>query len=947
MYRFYRSKLSSKFFLITFLSLNGLLIISSCAVYYLSNNFLAFHLNEDLSRTVTKVRQIVETSASLSVRNYLRGIAEDYVQSAEALHKQFLADTTSLQDAKDSLAESMLAKSIGASGYIYVLDSNGIVKVHPRTGVLGQNVSEHSFVREQISKKKGFIQYLWKNPGEPEERQKVLYMEYFEPWDWIISVSAYKDELPQLIQPSDFQDVILSNEINENGYPFVIKNNGDVLVHPTIQGNVLRDYPLYKELFKKLIDQSEGKIFYDWQEPSDKSEHKKVMLFDTIDDYGWVVAATGYVDEFYHPLRVLKNIFIGVLILGLFVSLLVSYYLSRIITTPLKRLVEELSTKNGDLNPLDAKYPNEVEAISTFCSNYIQELKYKNIQLTQLMEEKEKSAFNLSIFKEVFENIVEGISITDAEGTIVLCNPAFSRITGYLQEEAVGKNPRILKSDRHPASFYENIWKKILEEGYWSGEIWNKRKSGEIYPEWLTITAIKDKDQVITHYAAVFNDISDIIEQQKEIQFLAYYDHLTNLPNRLSVSKKLGEMVSAAIRQGDLVVCLAVDIANFKTFNDSMGHDNGDILLKSFVDRVRPVLREEDLFGRIGGDDFIISFVCKVQDSTAPIRVINRLFQCLQEPFFVAGKSIHLVLQIGVAIFPKDAEYSEELLKNANIALQNTKSSFENSYCFFDEKMEISINKKLHYLEKIREGIKNDEFVPFFQPKVDLVTDQVVGMEALARWKTGDTLVNPGDFIPVAEKSGLIVPISEQIYEKAFLATRELRESGYDLSVSVNLSPAQFEDEDFINNLLSLRKRTGLSTDHIELEITESILFDNSGQTRDVLKTLSSVGFTISIDDFGTGYSSLQYLKKLPLDTLKIDMTFVSGIGIDQNDENLVQTIVLLAKQFGLHIVAEGVEKEAQIEFLKNLGCEQGQGFFYGKPMVAADFKEYLSKRLK
>ena len=940
-----RSKLSYKIFLTTASALCGLLILSSWVVYSITYSIITSHLKENLYKTVSSVRQIVETSASLSVRNYLRGIAEEYVQRAGDFHQKSLDGILTKQDAQESMRQFILSKPIGTSGYLYVLGSDGIVKIHPQYEMLGRNVSDQSFIQEQINKKQGFVEYEWQNPGDASKKQKVLYMEYFEPWDWIVSVSAYREELPQLVLPSDFKEVVLSIKINENGYPFVLKTNGDMLAHPTIQGNVVKDKLPNKEFFIKLIEMANGQLFYKWTDPIDGSVKEKIIVFETIKDYGWLVASTGYVNDFYAPLHLLKKIFIALFFLGLFISFAISYHLSRLVTSPLNKLINELSENSKEIGPFKANFSNEIQAISSFCSEHIHELKSKNDQLTKLNADQKQSALNLSIFKEVFENVVEGISITDSNGIIILANPAFALITGYSIEEAIGNNPKILKSNRHPPIFYEKMWSKIKKDGYWSGEIWNKRKNGDIYPEWLTITAIHDNKKEVSHYAAVFNDISKIVEQQEEIQFLAYHDHLTDLPNRILVLQRLKQMISECARQGGEVFCLAIDLDNFKTFNDSMGQDNGDILIRKFVDRVKPMLREEDTFGRIGGDDFVISVILQSREQTAPLKIVNRLFECIDEPFNIAGHKIHLILHIGISVFPKDAENADIIFKNANIALQSAKTSNSNSYSFFNSEMESSINKKLHYLEKIRDGIKGDEFIPFFQPKVDLKTGKVKGMEALARWKSNDLLVNPGDFIPIAEESGLIVPISKQIYQKAFKETLRLHKMGHFLSVSVNLSPAQFQDEYFVENLISLHKASGLEAKYIELEITESILFDNTGPTGDILETISSLGFSISIDDFGTGYSSLQYLKQLPLNTLKIDMSFVSGIGIDQNDENLVQTIVLLAKQFDLSIVAEGIERENQVRFLKKIGCEDGQGFFYGRPMSAADFTEWLDAR--
>ena len=939
-------KLSYKIFISVFATLSALFILSSWIVYSLTDSIITSHLNQDFTKTVDGIRQVVEKSASLSRRSYLRAIAEQYKDIAGVFYRQALAGKITEAEAKHTMTDLMMSHKIGNSGYIYIIDSNAIVKVHPKNDVLGMDVREELFVKKQLNKKSGYLEYTLKNPDDLVERQKVLYMSYFKPWDWIISVSAYRDELGQLIQQNDFNEELRSVKVMENGYSFVIDLQGNIILHPHLEGNVF-EHPAYAKFMQDLIKSKRGKFIYDWIDPADGLEKEKIIIFDTIDEHGWLVAATSYIKDFYAPLKILKNIFIGLLLTGLLLSVFISYFLSRSITSPLKNLIRDLSAHSDDncLNQPSIDQLNEIESLSSYFAVYIDQIRANNRHLEKLNAEQRESALKLSIFKEVFDNIVEGISVTDKEGTIVLTNPAFTKITGYSASEAIGQNPRILKSDRHPSEFYENMWKQIREQGYWTGEIWNTRKSGEVYPEWLTISTVKNCDGEINHYAAVFDDITTLIEQKEKIHFLAYHDHLTNLPNRLTIQERLKELMSEQSRQGGNVVCIVIDLDNFKPFNDLMGQEYGDALLKEYAERTKAILRPEDVLGRIGGDDFVLLFTTPQKGNHHVLQIANRLFSSVNTPFDIAGHKTQITLNLGIAVFPDNARNPDELLKRANLALHKSQETKGNSISFFDSKFEDTIKKKLYFLNQIRLGVENDEFVPFFQPKVDLITGEIRGMEALARWTLDGKLVNSADFIPIAEESGLIISLSAQIYKKAFHETVKFHESGHFLHLSVNLSPAQFQDEYLIDRLLTIQKESGLDAKYIELEITESVLFNNTDHAKEILGTLAGHGFSISIDDFGTGYSSLQYLKQLPINTLKIDMTFISGIGNDKNDENLVQTIAILAKQFGLRVVAEGVERQDQIDFLIDQKCEDGQGYFYGKPMSSVDFTKWLSER--
>ncbi|OGR18135.1 MAG: hypothetical protein A2X81_16090 [Desulfobacterales bacterium GWB2_56_26] len=944
---FNKSRLSYKIFITLSGVLFSLFFFGTWIFYVLIQNILNERLEENLHSTVAGARQVVETSATLSTRSYLRSLAEQNRNVIEDLHRQEKEGRLSRQEAQLRARDILLAQRLASSGYIYIINSAGHLAVHPKKEMEGADMHEHWLARMQVERKQGFLEYEWQNPGEAEPRQKILAMEYFAPWDWIISVTAYRDELAQLVNIADIRDEVLAVKIGREGYLAIFDRQGEILAHPYLKGNIHNLPKENADLLQGFIETKEGRQTYDGVDPRSGVTREKIAVFSTLDNFGWLVVATGTIEDFYAPLATLRRIFLCLFTVAVVASIVVSIYLSRSITAPLNRLLAHLSSHSDEPRPIlpASTEKDEIEELSDYFRNYVRHLHESNRRLAELLEEQKQTALDLSIFKEVFLNIVEGISITDAQGTIIQANPAFEKITGYTAAEAIGSNPKLLKSNRHPPEFYQEMWASIQEKGFWTGEIWNKRKNGDIYPEWLTISAVRDQNGQTSHYAAVFNDITTVVRQQERIQFLAYHDHLTELPNRLLVLERMHQAFSACRRHGGVIACMILDLDNFKTINDSSGHEVGDLVLKEFVARILPTVRVEDTFGRMGGDEFVLLFHNLTKEVEHILPVVARLHEKVEEPFFVEAQKIYMTLSVGIAIFPSDAETKEDLLKRADLALYSAMQIQGNSSSFFSMEMETEVKKKLYYLGRIRSGLENREFLPYFQPKVDLFSGKVIGMEALARWQSAGKLISPADFIPISEQSGLIVPLSKQIYEQAFRETAKLLAQGHTLTVSVNLAPSQLQSPNFLEELVEIQEKSTLPARFIELEVTESSLMKDVEQSRRILDQLDRLGFKISIDDFGTGYSSLQYLKQIPRHTLKIDMSFVSGIGTDLDDEKLIETIVLMARQFELTIVAEGVETPSQETFLRNLGCHYGQGYLYGKPMDIAIFTEWLEKR--
>lgn len=549
--------------------------------------------------------------------------------------------------------------------------------------------------------------------------------------------------------------------------------------------------------------------------------------------------------------------------------------------------------------------------------------------------EKMESEVKLRLYEKVFETAQEGITITGPDGSILVVNPAFTAITGYSAQEAIGQNPRILKSEHHPDEFYQAMWRSLTNEGLWTGELWNRRKSGEAYPEWLSITAVRDEHGAVSHYIAVFHDITAMKEKEAEILRMAYYDPLTGLPNRAMLQEKFGVALFRAEKESVCYAVVYVDLDNFKLVNDSLGHDAGDELLVEVGRRFQRLVRSEDVVARLGGDEFVFLFAHPGERCVDSHVYSERIQKALAAPVRVKGQEIFVTPSIGIARYPEDGVTIQALLKHADLAMYSAKSMGKNQFRLFDEEMTARASARLSLENRLRMALGHQEIFPLFQPKVDLCTGQVIGAEALARWVVDDgTVVSPMDFIPIAEETGLIVPLGKSILEQSCRAIRTVAaQTGKALGIAVNVSARQFRHEGFVDDIRSIVRDAGISFESLELEITESLLLGDIGVVGDKLRVLSGLGLSVSIDDFGTGYSSLSYLSQLPIDRIKIDRSFVLRLPGESSDVELLQAIIQMGKSLRMRVLAEGVETAEHARTLAQMGCDEAQGYFYGKPM--------------
>ncbi|MEW8026437.1 MAG: EAL domain-containing protein [Candidatus Thiodiazotropha sp.] len=542
----------------------------------------------------------------------------------------------------------------------------------------------------------------------------------------------------------------------------------------------------------------------------------------------------------------------------------------------------------------------------------------------------------LRLADRAFQNTAEGITVTDVNGDIVSTNPAFEAITGYTHEEVMGKNPRVLKSGHHEPSFYRDMWDTLSKTGHWRGEIWNRRKNGDVYPEWLTISAVKDGNGETTHYVGVFTDISQIKEAQDQINFLAHHDALTRLPNRALFRERFDHALMHAQRESNSIALLFLDLDRFKTVNDTLGHPMGDQVLLKVSERMSQIIRASDTLARLGGDEFVLLLEEQTDAQHAAV-VARKLIDLFSKPMIIGEHELVVTASIGITLYPNDGDDPDMLIRHADRAMYDAKQQGRNTYRFFTQALAEGALERLMMENELRRAINRNELILHYQPIVNLETQQLQGIEALVRWRHPERgVIAPGLFIELAEEIGIIGEIGQWVLRAACTQLAGWDRDGFKVPrISVNLSVQQIDREGLIALVSQELKNSGLSPERLELEVTESMLIRNPDLSRTVLSELKTIGVKIAIDDFGTGYSSLAYLKLLPLDRLKIDQSFVQDIGRDANDEAIVRAIIAMSKSLGLESVAEGVEKTHQAQFLKQEGSDLAQGYLYSRPLPA------------
>jgi diguanylate cyclase (GGDEF)-like protein/PAS domain S-box-containing protein len=546
------------------------------------------------------------------------------------------------------------------------------------------------------------------------------------------------------------------------------------------------------------------------------------------------------------------------------------------------------------------------------------------------------SAYHLA--KIAFENASEGMMVMDANANILSINQSFTAITGFNQQEVFGTVPKALQVTEREA------WRHLQLDGQWRAELLNHRKNGEAYQERLTVNAVKNQQDETIYYVGVFADITEAKHSQNRLHELVNHDPLTGLPNRRLFNELLEHAIKRAEREHHQIALLFVDLDRFKAINDSLGHQVGDKLLYEVSKRIHHAMRDSDIVARLGGDEFLVMMDMIKHPQDAAL-IAQKIIYALQVEFFIDGKEIFIGASVGISIFPKDGSDVDSLIKAADIAMYQVKNRGKNNHCFYSEDLSKNAVERFTIESQLRHALERNQFEMYYQPQISLLTGDIIGAEALIRWRHPDLgLVSPARFIPIAEETGLIVQIGEWVLRQAALQAIQWINDGYTMQwISVNVSGVQIMRSNFYDTVYGILIETNCNPNILELEITESTVMQNTEFVIDTFNNIKQLGVRVAIDDFGTGYSSLSNLKRLPLDKIKIDQSFVRGLPDDLDDAAITNTINAMACSLGFTVIAEGVETLAQATFLKNMGCLEAQGYLYSKPVTAAEFTKLLA----
>jgi diguanylate cyclase (GGDEF)-like protein/PAS domain S-box-containing protein len=562
------------------------------------------------------------------------------------------------------------------------------------------------------------------------------------------------------------------------------------------------------------------------------------------------------------------------------------------------------------------------------------------LDLALQQEIQQQTLQELKLAATVFANSIEAIIVTDADTGIISVNRAFSEITGYAESEAIGQIPSMLKSDYHPATFFKDMWQELNQNGRWRGEIWNRRKNGQVYPASLSIACVYDSSGIVSNYIGIFNDISQIKESEQQLHYLQFHDPLSDLPNRSMFSEMLTKAIKIAQERDEHLALLCLDLDHFKDINDSYGFPAGDAILQQMARRLDESISSSDKIARLGADEFVV-LLERVENDQEVSRVAEKILYMMEEPFVLeSGDRIQISTSIGMALYPQHGETSLELLQKVDSAVYLSKQRGRNRFSFYNEENTARAVERLELSNHLRHALEYDELKIHYQPQVNIRTGNIIGAEALMRWDSPTLgMVPPDRFIPLAEQLGCIIPMGEWILRRVCAQGRSWLDAGMpEMNLAVNLSAIQFYQEDIVEVVQRILADTGFPAEHLELEVTESLLMHKERQTITRLQKLKELGVRLAMDDFGTGYSSLAYLKFFPLDVLKIDKSFVDDLPHGQADRKMVSAISQMGHGLGLTLLAEGVENLDQLDYLQTAGCTLYQGYLCSRPVPADEF---------
>lgn len=719
-------------------------------------------------------------------------------------------------------------------------------------------------------------------------------------------------------------------DLHKSGEVFLTDNEGFFITnakYPSEQGN---SHPISARPMQLCLSGKNGEVL-----DLDYRDVPVIHGFRLIPEVGGG-CIMAHIDqaEVFAPLQTMKKQLAAAMLFFIVIAVIAANYLARFIVKPITRLTNVArDIKKGDyaVRAVVEGHDEISELASTF-NKMTEQLVTVNKRLNKKVGESTQS---LRVMATAFEHSGEGILVTDAENNIIAVNEAFYTMTGYTQEDVLGKK---LGAGKETNELFQQIWSSLKDKGSWQGEILDHRKNGQVYPQRLSITAVRDEQNRITNYIGNFSDITEQKAYEEKIRYLAHHDTLTSLPNRFTLVDRLEQAISSAQRNKEKVAVMFIDLDRFKSINDTLGHNIGDQLLIQVAQRLQSCVRNSDIVARLGGDEFVVALV-EIEGVERVFHVADNILRTLGQTYFVEEYALYSSPSIGIAFFPEDGETVEEVMKNADVAMYHAKSKGRNNYQFFEQAMNTASLERMELENDMRLALEREEFLLHYQPQINIITGQVVGVEALVRWQhTKKGLVFPATFIPIAEDTGLIFPLGEWILRTACHQLKQWLGHGMtEMQMCVKLSLRQFRQKDLHVKIASIVAEEKIDPALLELEIPESVAMSNPQEAVDIMQMLRSIGVTLAIDDFGKSHSSLSYLKQFPINRLKLDYSFIKNIETDPKDAAIYAATVTLANHLGLDVVAKGVETEKQHDYLKQLNCNKIQGYYCSKPLPAKE----------
>ncbi|EPJ43086.1 MAG: hypothetical protein OFPI_44310 [Osedax symbiont Rs2] len=885
-----------------------------------------------------------ELAAATSYISYMHDSAsKELKQQAKAKVEHAYSIANSLyQQQKDQLSKAQLQKLIvetlrplrffNGRGYYFIasLQGDSVLSANnpemENSHLFSAKATIQKSAREVINSVKnpqqaGFSSYRWPSAGNPDiYANKISYAKVFTPYDWIIGSGDYVDRFTADLHAAAL--LRLSQlRIDGNGYIAVLDKDANWLLAPPA-GNWFWQTEMTDPNNSGSLDNllafaaaGGGFISTDLNGRATATGSGSLSLVKSIDDFQWIIVAGSQQREpsanlvsKRQSLRNKEQQTVGFLVFTLLLTIAITLTFVLLFSRSYKLLFK--------------RYQANIE--------------HKNHSLQEISKE-------LRVAASFFNLANEGIIIPDAQQNILAVNPACTTTNGYSEAELLGGTPNILSSGKHDTHFYQQMWRGINKEGKRQGEIWNKRKSGQVFPQWMSVSVCKDEAGEVLNYISIFSDSTERKNAEQRLRRLAEYDPLTELANRRLLSQRAEQAISFCHRNpGHKLALMFIDLDRFKNINDSLGHAVGDKVLQQTAKRLLNTFRSSDTVCRLGGDEFII-LIDHIEVETAAAHLADRVLHELAQPLQIEELDLVITPSIGIAVYPDNGKDFGTLLKNADAALYHAKSEGRNNFQFFTNDMNIRATQKLSIERDLRKALKRNEFEIHYQAQYDLSSGQLSGCEALIRWRCPTRgLVPPDQFISIAEEAGIIIPIGNWVIAECCRQAVKWQQQGLQpLSIAVNVSSGQFNKElvPYIRNILL---DTGLESSWLVVEVTESALMNDPQFSRQILLELQALGIEIALDDFGTGYSSLAYLKRFPIDKLKIDKVFIDGLPKDKDDIALTKSVIDVAANLNMTTIAEGVETQAQYLFLQQLGCQQMQGYYKAKPQPAAQFAQLI-----